>query len=72
MSLLAPEPTRSASERTTLTNASATGVEDIVKLSTVDGDWATLRDLSLWLFHTPEGAVPALPPGIPVVAVLGG
>ena len=58
--------------RTTLTNASATGVEDIVKLSTVDGDWATLRDLSLWLFHTPEGAVPALPPGIPVVAVSGG
>jgi cellulose synthase (UDP-forming) len=47
-------------------------VEDIVKLSTVDGDWATLRDLSLWLFHTPEGAVPALPPGIPVVAVSGG
>ncbi|MGI8899762.1 MAG: glycosyltransferase [Nocardioides sp.] len=57
--------------QTTLTSASTTGVDDIVKLSTVDGDWATLRDLSLWLFHTPEGAVAALPAGIPVVAVQG-
>lgn len=41
----------------------------LVKMSTIEGDWATLRDLSLWLFHTPEGAVPGLPPGVPVVAV---
>ncbi len=44
---------------------------DVVKLSTVEGDWAALRALSLWLFHTPEGAVPQLPPGVPVVAVQG-
>ena len=42
---------------------------DLVKLSSVEGDWVALRDLSLWLFHTPHGAVPALPAGVPVVAV---
>ncbi|CAN5314438.1 glycosyltransferase [soil metagenome] len=62
------EPMRMRPART---NWSGTG-SDIVKLSTVDGDWATLRDLSLWLFHTPAGAVPALPAGVPVVAVQRG
>jgi cellulose synthase (UDP-forming) len=42
---------------------------DVVKLSTVEGDWGALRDLSLWLFHTPPGTVQALPAGVPVVAV---
>ena len=45
---------------------------DVVKLSTHDGDWATLRDLSLWMFHTPQHAVPGLPAGVPVVAVQAG
>ncbi len=37
-----------------------------------EGDWQALRELSLWLFHTPEGAVPGLPAGMPVVAVQAG
>lgn len=41
----------------------------VVTLSAVTGDWETLRHLSLWLFHTPRGAVPQLPAGVPVVAV---
>jgi cellulose synthase (UDP-forming) len=33
------------------------------------GDWAAHRTLSLWMFHTPPGAVPGLPAGVPAVAV---
>ena len=30
--------------------------------------WDGLRAMSLWMFHTPRGAVRGLPPGVPVVA----
>jgi cellulose synthase (UDP-forming) len=40
----------------------------LVSLRVVDGDWAGMRALSLWLFHTPSGAVPNLPAGIPAAA----
>lgn len=43
----------------------------LVTLSVSPGDWASLAALSLWLFHTPAGAVPGLPPEIPVAAVKG-
>ena len=43
--------------------------DDLVKLSLPAGDWAALRTMSLWLFHTPAGAVDGLPDGVPVVAV---
>jgi cellulose synthase (UDP-forming) len=33
------------------------------------GDWDGYRSIALWMFHTPPGAVPALPAGVPVVAV---
>jgi hypothetical protein len=47
---------------------SAAGVS--VSLRVRDGDWPALRALSLWLFHTPPGAVRALPEGVPVVAAI--
>ncbi|QNN54176.1 PilZ domain-containing protein [Nocardioides mesophilus] len=43
----------------------------VLKLATRERDWATLRAISLWLFHTPSGCVPGLPAGVPVVAVQG-
>ncbi len=35
-----------------------------------EGDWAAYRTLSLWLFHTPVGALPDFPIGVPAVASL--
>ena len=35
------------------------------------GDWDAYRIVSMWLFHTPEGAVEGLPAGVPAVAVSG-
>ncbi|WP_162943641.1 glycosyltransferase family 2 protein [Arthrobacter celericrescens] len=40
-----------------------------VSLRDLRGEWATYRAISLWLFHTPRGAVPGLPSGVPVVAL---
>jgi cellulose synthase (UDP-forming) len=40
----------------------------LVSLRVPAGDWATMRALSLWLFRTPAGAVPGLPPGVPAAA----
>lgn len=42
--------------------------QDLVSLSADPGDWATMRVLSLWLFHTPAGAVTDLPDGVPAAA----
>lgn len=39
-----------------------------VSLKVREGDWEGYRALSLWLFHTPPGAIPHLPPGVPAVA----
>ncbi|BAS13944.1 hypothetical protein AHiyo8_22470 [Arthrobacter sp. Hiyo8] len=33
-----------------------------------DRDWEAYRRLSLWLFHTPDNALPGFPPGVPAVA----
>ncbi|MGY2875506.1 cellulose synthase (UDP-forming) [Marmoricola sp. URHA0025 HA25] len=41
---------------------------ELVSLRTLPGDWAAMRTLALWLFHTPAGAVPSLPPGVPAAA----
>lgn len=40
----------------------------LVSLRALPGDWAAMRTLSLWLFHTPAGAVTNLPPGVPAAA----
>jgi len=43
--------------------------QELASLKAVDDDWATYAAMSLWLFHTPAGAVPGLPAGVPVVAI---
>jgi len=40
----------------------------LVSLRTLPGDWEAMRTLSLWLFHTPPGAVSNLPDGVPAAA----
>jgi cellulose synthase (UDP-forming) len=42
--------------------------DQLVSLRVPPGDWAAMRTLSLWLFHTPRGAVRGLRPGVPVAA----
>jgi cellulose synthase (UDP-forming) len=44
------------------------GDEQHVSLRVPPGDWDGHRVLSLWLFHTPPGAVVGLPPGVPAAA----
>lgn len=45
---------------------------ELASLKVASDDWAARRVLSLWMFHTPEHAVPGLAPGVPVVAVTRG
>jgi cellulose synthase (UDP-forming) len=40
----------------------------LVSLRALPRDWAAMRTLALWLFHTPVGAVPSLPAGVPAAA----
>jgi cellulose synthase (UDP-forming) len=42
--------------------------DHLVSLRVLPGDWAAMRTLSLWLFHTPRGAVRGLPAGVPAAA----
>jgi cellulose synthase/poly-beta-1,6-N-acetylglucosamine synthase-like glycosyltransferase len=42
---------------------------EYVSVQVVGDDWASHRTLSMWMFHTPDGAVPGLRPGVPAVAV---
>jgi cellulose synthase (UDP-forming) len=42
--------------------------DQLVSLRVQPGDWSAMRTLSLWLFHTPRGAVRHLRPGVPVAA----
>ena len=41
---------------------------DLASIRVVDGDWQGYRTFSLWMFHTPVGAVASLPLGVPVIA----
>ncbi|MET4097370.1 glycosyltransferase family 2 protein [Arthrobacter sp. UYCu712] len=41
-------------------------------LKAADDDWAAYRILSLWIFHTPAGALPDFPAGVPAAASLRG
>ena len=47
---------------------SSADVEQFASLKLSWGDWQGYRVMSLWMFHTPAGAVPQLPVGVPVVA----
>jgi cellulose synthase (UDP-forming) len=42
---------------------------EVASLKVVNGDWAAYQAMSLWLFHTPPGAVVSLPAGVPAIAV---
>jgi hypothetical protein len=44
------------------------GGDRIVSLQVLPADWAAMRTLSLWLFHTPAGALSDLPAGVPAAA----
>ncbi len=44
----------------------------VVMLQVRDADWSAHRTLSLWMFHTPDGSVGGLPPGVPAAAVRQG
>ena len=44
----------------------------IASLRAANDDWAAYRTLSLWIFHTPAGALPDFPPGVPAAASLRG
>ncbi|HXC77121.1 MAG TPA: PilZ domain-containing protein, partial [Candidatus Acidoferrum sp.] len=48
---------------------SAAGFE-LASLQTIDKDWEAYRTMSLWLFHTPPGALPSLPPDVPAIATV--
>jgi cellulose synthase (UDP-forming) len=50
------------------TKPAADNADQLVSLRVQPGDWAAMRALSLWLFHTPQGAVRHLRPGVPVAA----
>jgi cellulose synthase (UDP-forming) len=57
-----------AAVKMTMARIRRSDAEEVVSLQAVREDWATLRAMSLWLFHTPPGAVRALPPGLPAIA----
>jgi len=40
----------------------------VVTLRVPPGNWAGYRTLSLWLFHTPDGALDGVPSGVPAAA----
>ena len=42
--------------------------DEFASLRIAADDWAAYKTMSLWMFHTPEHAVPELPVGVPVVA----
>ena len=42
----------------------------VASLRVLPTDWVAFRTMSLWMFHTPAGAVSHLPSGVPVVATL--
>jgi cellulose synthase (UDP-forming) len=46
------------------------GDYEMAALRAVPGDWSALRVMSLWLFHTPRGAVASLQPGVPAIACM--
>jgi cellulose synthase (UDP-forming) len=42
---------------------------ELASMRAQPGDWNAFRTMSLWLFHTPAGALPSLPDGVPAIAV---
>jgi cellulose synthase (UDP-forming) len=44
--------------------------DKIVSMRVVHDDWAAFHAISMWLFHTPPGAVDGIPAGVPAVAAV--
>ncbi len=57
-----------AAVKMTMARIHQSDAEEVASLQAVRGDWAALHAMSLWLFHTPPGAVRTLPPGLPAIA----
>jgi cellulose synthase (UDP-forming) len=45
------------------------GEQRYTSLKVSQDDWDAYRTMALWMFHTPDGAVPTLPAGVPAVAI---
>jgi cellulose synthase (UDP-forming) len=45
------------------------GQQRYTSLKVSHDDWEAYRTMALWMFHTPTGAVPTLPAGVPAVAI---
>jgi cellulose synthase (UDP-forming) len=43
---------------------------ELASLQAIGGDWGAYKTISLWLFHTPAGALPHLPPNVPAIATV--
>jgi cellulose synthase (UDP-forming) len=56
-----------AAVKMTMTRIRQSGTGEVASMQAVRGDWAALRAMSLWLFHTPPAAG-TLPPGLPAIA----
>jgi cellulose synthase (UDP-forming) len=65
LTLPGAEPVKLALHRETTSTLRG---DRLVSLRTLPGDWEAMRTLSLWLFHTPPGAVAGLADGIPAAA----
>ena len=44
----------------------------VASLRAAEDDWDVYRVLSMWIFHTPAGALPDFPAGVPAAASLRG
>jgi hypothetical protein len=42
----------------------------LASLRALRTEWSAFGAMSLWMFHTPRGAIPGLPAGVPVIATL--
>ena len=45
-------------------------LDQIVSMKVVHDDWAAFHAISMWLFHTPPGAIDGIPAGVPAVAAM--
>lgn len=43
---------------------------ELASLQTIGSDWDAYKTMSLWLFHTPTGALPELPANVPAIATI--
>jgi cellulose synthase (UDP-forming) len=44
--------------------------DEVLSMKVVQDDWAAFHAISMWLFHTPPGAISGIPAGVPAVAAV--